>query len=174
MFLEQLPSDLGKSVDARIVRWLRSERLDTKAEAEEIFQDFVVRVYQRFKKDQGDVTLGWFWTVARSAYLNHLTRKVKPHRERQRISGDTRTTLEGSLLGHKQVGRELDDKQGQDLVLSSIRELRPRYQEFLRLDLVLRLEKSEIASLMGLAPKSLAALKAKALAALKERILQNL
>ena len=62
---------LGEKIFRWMLAQLRGARLgDAHAEAEDLFQNYCLRVLGSVRRVDGQLTEGWFWAVARTCFLN--------------------------------------------------------------------------------------------------------
>jgi DNA-directed RNA polymerase specialized sigma24 family protein len=180
----ELPHELKKALEnglgGRIFRWLlrklkaRHVR-NALSEAQDLFQQFCVRVYVWVGRNGPSVAAPWFWRVARNLFLNHVQRELVEKRDpEQSIDWDAGDTewLQRRLDGSTAVSRidPWTEARLGPVVLRCIAQLPRRQQEFLYLDLVERLSGADLDTALNLHPKSRAALKAKVARNLRDKI----
>lgn len=162
---------LGNRIFGWFVRKLSAVRVgDPHTEAEDLFQQFCLKVEQRLRRQGGEVVSGWFWAVANSALLSHLSRVLA--KQKMEVPIDGILDLMTGTRTVEQVDAWPDDRID-ELVQRCLKRLPARMREFLHLDLVERRPREQIVSLMGLAPKSYAANKAKAIRKLRDEIFRE-
>ena len=167
-----------ETLGGRIHRWF--ERKLNGIDTDDLFQDYNLKVLGRLRRQGGCIKEPWFWTVARTMFINHYSRVLGKRSKEESLtrkedgsSADLEDELAGNSILDSNPWSESQTEEVNHLVLECITELPPRMREFLYLDLVLRLPKGEIMKFMGLEPKSFAANKAKAIKRLRESILDK-
>jgi len=177
--LEEVLGNLGE----RIFRWFLAKfhgqaGIDAQAEAEDCFQKLCLKVLVSLSRRNDEVSDAWFWSVANSVFLNHIQRDLRNMKNQRSFvaHGNPELLLGKALEGKIQVDQELRllNEERERVSRRCINRLPPRLRQHLTLALVDRLPKEEIAEIMGLEPKSLAANLAKAVKRLRAELKEAL